>query len=245
MEENKIYIVGTPIGNLEDITLRAIKTLNLVDVILCEDTRVTQKLLNHLEIKNKKLISYHKFNEKEKIDYIFSLFEQNQKIALVSDAGMPKISDPGFILIEKANELNIKLEIIPGPNAAISSFVLSPFYGTFSFLGFLKDKSSQRQKELAELIPGNYIIYVSPHKLIATLEDLDSVFGDQVDVFLSKEITKMFEKHFLGNPKEILAQLPEVIKGEYTLCFKIKQEQKIKQKVNKYQKFSKAQQRDF
>ncbi|WGI36315.1 16S rRNA (cytidine(1402)-2'-O)-methyltransferase [Mesomycoplasma lagogenitalium] len=236
---NKIFVIGTPIGNLKDISLRALETLKEVDIILCEDTRVSFKLLSHYDIKDKKLISYHKFNEKEITNKIIEYFNSGHKIALISDAGMPKISDPGFSLIKKCNELKINLEIIPGPTAFVSSFVISPFEGSFTFLGFLKDKSSQRIKQLKELNEGIYIIYVSPHKLIATINDLELVFKEKIKIFLSKEITKLYEKHYYGNAKEILEQLPESIKGEYTLCFKYENEKIKKEKVNKYQKFSK------
>ncbi|UWD33932.1 16S rRNA (cytidine(1402)-2'-O)-methyltransferase [Mesomycoplasma molare] len=239
MFNNKIFIIGTPIGNLKDITLRALETLKEVEIILCEDTRVTSKLLNHFKIENKKLLSYHKFNEKEMISKIFNLFHEGKKIALVSDAGMPKISDPGFWLIEKCYEENIQLELIPGVSSFVSSYVLSPFNGHFTFLGFLKDKSSQRTKQLENLNEGIYIIYVSPHKLISTLIDIDKVFGNDVKIFLSKEITKLYEKHYFGSPKDIMQNLPSTIKGEYTLCFKFEKPKEIRIKKNKYEKFSK------
>ncbi|WP_436359010.1 16S rRNA (cytidine(1402)-2'-O)-methyltransferase [Mycoplasma sp. 480] len=239
MNQNKLFIVGTPIGNLKDITLRALETLEMVDIILCEDTRVSLKLLNHYNIKNKKLISYHKFNEKEITNKIMDYFLENKKIALISDAGMPKISDPGYFLIKKCYELNISLEVIPGPTSFVSSFVLSPFEGNFTFLGFLADKSNQRQKEFKSLTKGNYIAYVSPYKLVATLKDLQTIFNQEIEVFLSKEITKMHEKHYFGTVESVLNSLPEVIKGEWTICFKYKKHTEKRQKINKYQQFSK------
>ncbi|VEU59376.1 16S rRNA (cytidine(1402)-2'-O)-methyltransferase [Mesomycoplasma neurolyticum] len=235
MEKNKIYIIGTPIGNLKDITLRALEILNEVDIILCEDTRRSLQLLNHFNIKNKKLISYHKFNEKKIANFITNLFnDENKKIALISDAGMPKISDPGHILIKKCHELKINLEIIPGPSAFVSAYVLSPFEGNFTFLGFLKDKSSQRIKQLTALDEGVYIAYVSPYKLLKTLEDLEIVFKEKIKIFLAKELTKIHETHYYGTPNEIINFLPETIKGEYVMCFEIATQKEKKVKENKY-----------
>ncbi|WP_033161049.1 16S rRNA (cytidine(1402)-2'-O)-methyltransferase [[Mycoplasma] collis] len=237
---NKLYIIGTPIGNLKDITIRALETLNEINIILCEDTRNSLKLLNHYNIKNKKLISYHKFNEKKISSFILELFKKEKKIALISDAGMPKISDPGNILIKKCHELNINVEIIPGPTAFSSSYILSPFEGNFTFLGFLKDKSNQRQKELKNLNEGIYIAYVSPYKLKKTLEDLKLIFENNIEVFLTKEMTKLYEKYYFGTPEKILEQLPEIIKGEYTITFEIKSLKIKKIKENKYKHLVKA-----
>ncbi len=222
MADKKIYIVGTPIGNLKDITLRAIETLELVDVIACEDTRVTKKLLNHFEIKNKSLISYHDKNEKNSAKGIISLIEQGKKVAVVSDAGMPVIADPGFEVIRQARENKIDIEVIPGPSAqttvaAISG--LSPFY---KFIGFLSPKTGKRKNELKAMSNGTYITYVSPYKLESTLLDIIEVFGKDTQVFLAKELTKLYEKTYKGTVEEVYNVVKNNVKGEYTLAFEVK-----------------------
>ncbi|MDZ7293747.1 16S rRNA (cytidine(1402)-2'-O)-methyltransferase [Mycoplasmopsis pulmonis] len=220
----KIYIVGTPIGNLSDITLRALETLKKVDYIACEDTRVSKILLNHYQI-NKPLFSYHKFNEKAKLNYIFELIELGNDVALISDSGMPVISDPGFLLIREAKKKNIEFEVIPGVSAFTMAFVKSSFPLPFSFLGFLNDKTGKRKNELKKLVAGiSYISYVSKYKLIQTLKDLKEVFALNVEVFLTRELTKKFENDYSGTIDEIIEQLGQNIKGEFTLIFFIKQD---------------------
>ncbi|TPI01160.1 16S rRNA (cytidine(1402)-2'-O)-methyltransferase [Mycoplasma struthionis] len=228
----KLYIVGTPIGNLEDITIRAINTLKSVDVILCEDSRVSQKLLKHYEINNKTIISYHNFNEKQISPKAIKLINENKNIALISDAGMPLISDPGFELIKAAKENNIDIEIIGGPTAMVHALIKANFASKFTFLGFLKDKSGARQNELKELGYGTYVAYVSPHKLLATLDDFEVVFENNVQIYLIKEMTKMFETSYEGSPQEIKNLLGDNIKGEFTIVFNIIKPKHVK--VNKY-----------
>lgn len=238
MSNKKIYLVGTPIGNLKDITFRALEILQTVDYIAAEDSRTSQKLLNHFGIK-KKILPYHKFNEQQAANKIIQLALQDYTIALISDAGMPLISDPGYHLVQETRKAGIDLEVIPGPSAFVAAFSLSGFTTPFTFLGFLKDKSTQRLQQIQTLLPGVYIIYVAPHKLLATLTDIDQVFGNQAQISLSKELTKKFEKHFFGTAAKILTTLPESIKGEYTLCLEIKALTEKKVKVNKYAQFSK------
>ncbi|KUH47187.1 16S rRNA (cytidine(1402)-2'-O)-methyltransferase [Mycoplasmopsis meleagridis] len=233
---SKIYIVGTPIGNMKDITYRAIEILKEVDLIACEDTRVTKKLLDYWNIK-KKLLVYNKFNEKNSAKGIINkLNSENINLALVSDAGMPLISDPGFDIIKEARNNNIEIELIPGVNAAISTFVLSAFASEFIFLGFPKEKISQREKQIRSFVENYaYIFYVAPHKLLYFIDEIDKIWNDRAQIFLAKELTKMFEKHYTGSPKEIKKLLEkETIKGEFTLVLKLKTHKRIK--VNKYAK---------
>ncbi|MGX9339665.1 16S rRNA (cytidine(1402)-2'-O)-methyltransferase [Mycoplasma sp. 332] len=233
--EFKIYIVGTPIGNLEDITLRAIRILNEVEIILCEDIRVSKKLLNNFKITGKKLISYHKFNEKELAPRVISYILSGKKVALISDAGMPCISDPGFNLISEANKNGIFVDVIGGVTAFTHAFIKSNFGSTFNFIGFLKDKSGERINQLKKINEGVYVAYISPYKLISTLKDFDEVFSKKVDIYLCKELTKLFEKDYRGTPNEIIKLLEnEPIKGEYVIVFNIKKEKHIK--INKYAK---------
>ncbi|MBU4693135.1 16S rRNA (cytidine(1402)-2'-O)-methyltransferase [Mycoplasma sp. CSL7491-lung] len=233
---SKIYIVGTPIGNLKDITLRAIETLQNVDIIACEDTRVTFKLLSKLNILGKKLITYNAHTESNSAKGIIKLVEGGQNVALVSDAGMPVVSDPGFDLIKLAREKNIDLEIIPGVSAVITAFAGSSFSNNFTFCGFIKDKTIQRVHELEKLTVGTYIYFVSPHKLLKTLEDIDSVFKGLEQLCLTKELTKIYETWDFGTASELLSKYQELdsIKGEFTLVLNIP---KVKrEKVNKYKK---------
>ncbi|MEE3928555.1 16S rRNA (cytidine(1402)-2'-O)-methyltransferase [Mycoplasmopsis ciconiae] len=228
---SKLYIVGTPIGNLKDLTFRALETLQKVDVIACEDTRVTSKLLAHYNIEGKKLIKYDNFNEKNSSKGICKLIvEQNLDVALVSDAGMPVMSDPGFELIRSAKNSDIDVELIPGVNAAISAFVMSSLDNTFTFLGFIKDKINSRKIQLESLAQGTYIFYVSPHKLLETLKNIDETIPNN-QVFLAKELTKLYEHFYSGSAYDIHEELStlDAIKGEYTLVLKIP-----KTKKNKY-----------
>ncbi|AXE60767.1 16S rRNA (cytidine(1402)-2'-O)-methyltransferase [[Mycoplasma] phocae] len=232
---NKIFIVGTPIGNLEDISIRALNTLKASDIILCEDTRVSQKLLRHYDIINKKLISYHNYNEKTLAPKIINMILDHQKVSLISDAGMPCISDPGFEIINLAKINNIEVEVIGGPTALIHAVIKANFSSEFSFIGFLKDKTQARQNYLKSLDFGTYVCYVSPHKLEATIADFDLVFGDKVRLFLIKEMTKLYEKTYEGNPADVLKQIRlDSQKGEYSLVFKINKPTHIK--INKYPK---------
>ncbi|PZV99878.1 16S rRNA (cytidine(1402)-2'-O)-methyltransferase [Metamycoplasma auris] len=230
----KLYVVGTPIGNLEDITLRAIRILSESDIIVCEDIKVSKKLLNHLNIQNKQFISYHKFNERKIASKIIEYILSGKKVSLISDAGMPCISDPGFNLIEEAKENNIFIDVIGGVSAFVNAFIKSNLGSTFSFLGFLKDKSGERINQLKKLTEGVYVAYVSPHKLINTIKDFEIVFGNEIKIYLCKELTKLHEKDYFGNPSQILFDLEnENIKGEYVICFLIKKPKHIK--INKYE----------
>ncbi|MES2059994.1 MAG: 16S rRNA (cytidine(1402)-2'-O)-methyltransferase [Patescibacteria group bacterium] len=222
------YIVPTPIGNLEDMTLRAIRVLKECDLILCEDTRETRKLLNHYEIKTMTQ-AYHAQSKLSKIDSIIAMLADGRNIALVSDAGTPAISDPGSLLIKKIREhFSLgnsipKLEIIslPGPSALTSAFAASGITGgEFTFLGFLPHKKG-RETLFKEIADGDraYVFYESPHRLLKSLESLQK-FAEGKRVFVAKEISKIYEEYFKGSAEEVLsffAKNPDKLRGEFVV----------------------------
>jgi 16S rRNA (cytidine1402-2'-O)-methyltransferase len=188
-----LYICPTPIGNLEDITLRVIRILKEVNFIACEDTRVTQKLLNHYDISTK-LISYHKFSEKQKSSYLIDLLKEGKNLALVSDAGTPLISDPGFQLIKLANENNIKVVPLPGPSAVITA--LSASYleeSCFAFLGFIPRGKKEKEELLSKYKEINLAFYEAPSRLIKSLEEISNILGNRMAV-VARELTKIYEE---------------------------------------------------
>lgn len=218
MKKGTLYIVATPIGNLDDITLRAIKTLQEADLIAAEDTRHTLKLLNHLEI-SKPMISYHRHNEETKSNVLIEKLQEGQNIALVSDAGTPGICDPGEEVIKKCIELGINIVPIPGACAMINSLICSGIdTKEFTFLGFLPLNKKLRKKKLEEIEKENktIIIYEAPHKLETTLKDLQKVLPQDRKVTLAREITKIHEEFIRGNIDEII-QKAENLKGEIVL----------------------------
>lgn len=197
---SKLFLIPTPIGNLADITARSISTLSKVDYILCEDTRRTVKLMNHLNIK-KKLKSFHKFNEHSKIKNIIDDLKKGLTIGLVSDAGSPGISDPGYLIVKNCLESNIEVESLPGPTALIPALIVSGIpCERFTFEGFLPIKKG-RKKRLEELSREirTMVFYESPHKILKTLNDLKIYLGDQRKVSVSKELTKIHESTIRGN----------------------------------------------
>lgn len=214
----KLFIVGTPIGNLEDLTLRALRVLKEVDMIAAEDTRHTGILLHHFEI-SKKQVSYHKFNEAKRIEEFLQRFAQGEKIALVSDAGMPGVSDPGERLIRECVAAGVDVEVVPGPSAVLHGLVASglkitPFY----FGGFLPVKGGVRQKELKAALERNCtsVYFESPFRLIKTLEDSLVVLPTR-DVCVARELTKKFEEVKKGKPEEVLAHFRlNRVRGEIT-----------------------------
>jgi len=219
MENNstQLYIVPTPIGNLEDITLRAIRILKEVNTILAEDTRVTGKLLNHLEIK-KPLLSYHNFNEHQIVTNIIKRIKEGELFALVSDAGTPAISDPGFLLVRECLKNDIKIECLPGPTAFVPALVKSGLPSdSFIFEGFLPQKKGRHTK-LTSLSNENrtMIFYESPMRVLKTLEQFKEYFGNERLVSVSREISKIHEETINGSIDEVLAKLKEKssIKGE-------------------------------
>ena len=213
----KLYLVATPIGNLEDITLRAIKVLKSVDIIAAEDTRHTLKLLNHLEIK-KPLISYHRHNEEVKTTVLIDKLLEGNNIALVTDAGTPAISDPGEEVVKQAIENNIEIIPIPGACALINALIVSGFdTKQFSFYGFLPINKKNRKAKFDELIKerNTIILYEAPHKLLNTLKDIFKYLGN-VNVVLAKEITKIHETFIRGKIKDIIDDI-ESVKGEFII----------------------------
>ena len=213
----KLYIVATPIGNLEDITLRAIRVLKEVDLIAAEDTRHTLKLLNHLEI-SKPLISYHRHNEDVKTDILIHKLQEGQNIALVSDAGTPGICDPGEEVIKACIECGISVIPIPGACAMVNALIVSGIdTKEFIFLGFLPLHKKLRKEKLVEIKSANktVILYEAPHKLNTTLKDLKEILGNR-QVVLAREITKIHEEYIRGTVEEILAK-SETLKGEMIL----------------------------
>jgi len=190
-----LYICGTPIGNLEDVTVRLLKTLQQVDLIACEDTRHTIKLLNHYEIK-KRLISYHEFSGPEREHYIIQELEAGLNVALVTDAGMPGISDPGQELIGRVIAAGLPLQVIPGPTALTCGLVLSGLEtSVFAFQGFLPSRSRERRLALQKLMTEErtLIFYEAPHRLQSTLEDMQNILGDR-PAAVCRELTKIHEE---------------------------------------------------
>ena len=213
-----LYVVATPIGNLEDITLRAINVLKEVDLIAAEDTRHTLKLLNYFEI-SKPLISYHRHNEETKSDVLIEKLQDGKNIALVSDAGTPGICDPGEEIIKKCIELEINIVPIPGACAMINSLICSGISTKeFSFLGFLPLNKILRKKKLEEIEKSNktIIIYEAPHKIETTLKDLKQILSSERKIVLAREITKIHEEFIRGNIDDLIKRV-EDIKGEMVL----------------------------
>jgi 16S rRNA (cytidine1402-2'-O)-methyltransferase len=219
MAKGTLYIVSTPIGNLEDITLRALRILREVDWVAAEDTRYTGLLLKHFNIQ-KPLTSYFEGNEMKKREFILSKLKQGNRIALVSDAGTPGISDPGFRLIQLVIENEIPVVPIPGPSAVITALSISGLpTDAFLFKGFLPHKSKKRRDLIKQLeeIKETLIFYESPHRLSETLRDILDLFGDR-EMVLTRELTKMYEEVLRGKVSEIQTQMRErKLKGEITL----------------------------
>ena len=213
----KLYLVATPIGNLEDITLRAIRILKEVDIIIAEDTRQTLKLLNHLEI-SKPLISYHRHNEEIKVDSLIEKLQQGSNIALVSDAGTPVISDPGEIIVKEALKSDIEIIPIPGACALINGLIASGIDAKeCCFLGFLSLNKKMRKEKLEEIRNENktIILYEAPHKILNTLKDLQEILEDR-QIVLARELTKIHEEFIRGTINEILEKYKEP-RGEHII----------------------------
>jgi len=216
-----LYIVATPIGNLEDITLRALRILKEADLIACEDTRQTQKLLNHYDIK-KKTVSYHEFNELTRAAELVKDLEEGMKIAVVSDAGMPGISDPGFRLVTLAVRHHIPVVPIPGASAFVTALAASGLpTDSFRFSGFLSPKTGQRRTELEAIrnSPLTQVFYEAPHRIVETLADIVAVMGGSRHVVIAREVTKLHEEFLRGRADDLLEQLKarDGVKGEITL----------------------------
>lgn len=218
-----LYVVATPIGNLEDITLRAIETLKMVDTIVCEDTRVSSTLLNRYEIK-KPLISINEYNEEQTIFAILKKLE-SQSIALISDAGTPLISDPGYKLLASAKKKGFRIVPIPGPSAVITALSASGLpTDKFVFLGFLSRTPSKalRSLELTKYLEATVVLYESPHRVLQTLKSIQEVFGD-IEVTVARELTKKFEEIYAQKISQILKEYASKNpKGEFTILFSTK-----------------------
>ncbi|MGZ4963721.1 MAG: 16S rRNA (cytidine(1402)-2'-O)-methyltransferase [Limisphaerales bacterium] len=214
-----LYLVATPIGNLEDMTLRAIRVLKECDIVAAEDTRRTGQLLKHFEI-SKPLLSYFQFNEAKRSEEILQRLRRGEKVALVTDAGTPGISDPGERVVKAAIAAGFKVEPIPGPCALVAGLTASGLpCDEFHFVGFLPHKSGQRRNLLEKLkmIPGTLVFYESPYRVIKMLEELADIFPDR-QVVLAREITKKFEEFLRGNARDLLTQLQQrSIKGEFVV----------------------------
>jgi 16S rRNA (cytidine1402-2'-O)-methyltransferase len=216
-----LYLVGTPIGNLEDISLRALRILKEVDLIACEDTRQTSKLLNHYGISTR-TISYHQHNELTRSAELIMHLEQGHSIALVTDAGMPGVSDPGFRLVSLAVRHKVPVVPIPGASAFLSALVASGLpTDAFVFRGFLPVKLGQRRKMLEEIksSPRTQIFYEAPHRLLGTLEDIVDVLGPHRRVVVAREVTKIYEEFVRATAAEVIEEFKkrDEIRGEITL----------------------------
>ena len=204
-----LFIVATPIGNLDDITFRAVEVLKSVDTVLAEDTRHSKKLLLHLDI-SKPIRAFHEHNEREKTKAIISEIHSGKSIALISDAGTPLISDPGYFLVAQAKKEGLKVVPIPGPSALITALSASGLASdSFTFLGFLPSKQTARVKLLKSLVgrTETSIFYESPKRILATLTDMHRIFGDSREVCLAKELTKVFETIQTGSIPNLIDYL--------------------------------------
>ncbi len=224
-----LYLVPTPIGNLRDITLRALDVLKEADVIACEDTRHTHKLLAHYEIK-KPVVSYHDHSDEAKTHELVARLEKGETIALVSDAGMPLISDPGFPLVRDAIRKGIRVEALPGPFAGVTALAASGLPAeTFYFAGFLPQKSAARKRKLADLIerPETLMFYESPYRVDKVLAEMAEIFGDR-EAVVARELTKKFEEIVRGPLAELVPRFSEKTnKGEFVILVSGKDRKKV------------------
>lgn len=215
----KLYLVPTPIGNLDDITLRAIKVLQMVDIVLAEDTRTTQVLLKHLGLE-KRLWSHHKFNEHAAVESVVETILGGETVALVSDAGTPGISDPGFLLVRTCLEHGVEVETLPGPTAFVPALINSGFAcDRFCFEGFLPQKKG-RSKRLQQLLVESrtMIFYESPYRLVKTLTQFAELFGADREAAVSRELTKKFEENVRGTLQELIDHFSAgEVKGEIVI----------------------------
>ena len=217
-----LYIVGTPIGNLDDISFRALKVLNSVDVIACEDTRHSKHLLSKFSI-NKKLISLHKHNEEKKSNFLIKEIQSGKEIAYISDAGTPGISDPGSYLVKKALEYKIKVVPIPGASSITTAFSAAGIIATqFNFYGFLPNTDSKSRKAIKQFYESQFtsIFFVSPHRVLKTLEILKEIYGLNQKIFIGRELTKLYETIYKENLKDLLFKFKNEknnLKGEFVI----------------------------
>ena len=214
-----LYLVATPIGNLEDITLRALRTLKECDVVAAEDTRRTGQLLKHFEI-SKPLLSYFRFNEARRSEEILDRLKRGEKVALVTDAGSPGISDPGERVVRAAIKAGLRVESVPGPSALVAALTASGLATEeFHFIGFLPHKPGQRRKKLEALkaFQGTLVLYESPYRIERLLAELTELFPER-EVVLARELTKKFEEYLRGKAAELLALVQtRTLKGEFVV----------------------------
>ena len=220
----KLYVVGTPIGNLKDITFRALEVLQSVNFIACEDTRRTSILLNHYKIEGKKLLSYYEPKESVQVPKIIKLLEK-EDVALVTDAGTPSISDPGYKLIRACIEKGIPVEVIPGPSAVITALVGSGLpTDRFTFVGFLPKKGLNNfLEELKAYKDSTIIAFESPNRVVKSLEAIKETYGDNTTVCIARELTKLHEEYIRGRVVEVLEELSKrgEIKGEVVILWRM------------------------
>lgn len=222
MQTGTLYIVATPIGNLKDITLRAIEVLKSVDLVLCEDTRITGKLLNHFEI-SKKMVVVSDFNEEQRVQEVISNLKNGMNIALVSDAGTPLVSDPGFKIAREAIVRKIGVETIPGPSAAIAALTISGLpTDKFMFIGYLSKKDGKRRiqledlKNVSDVVKTTFIIFESPYRIVKTLNSIEEVLGD-IDIVVCRELTKLHQEILRGKVSDVSSTIKP--KGEFVILF--------------------------
>ncbi|WP_244833975.1 16S rRNA (cytidine(1402)-2'-O)-methyltransferase [Clostridium sp. BJN0001] len=230
MGNGKVSLIPTPIGNLKDITFRAVETLEAADYIAAEDTRQSLKLLNHFNIK-KPMLSYHKFNEQGKGNKIIELAKSGSKIAIISDAGTPGISDPGSVIVTKCIEENVDFEVLPGATAITTALVYSGLDTTkFLFRGFLPRENKERKQIIDEISSNKetLIFYEAPHRLLSTLSYLNETFGNR-NIAVCRELTKIYEQIFRGNIQQSIEYFSEnKPKGEFVLVVEGKTDEEIK-----------------
>ncbi|WP_345244264.1 16S rRNA (cytidine(1402)-2'-O)-methyltransferase [Pontibacillus salipaludis] len=238
--QGELYIVPTPIGNLEDITYRALRILSEVDEIAAEDTRQTKKLLTHFDL-HTPLTSYHEHNKYNREEYLLQALQSGKRIAIVSDAGMPGVSDPGFEIVKRAIEEDISVVVLPGANAALCALVGSGLDTTrFSFYGFLPRKKKERKEELERLSKdaGTLVFYESPHRLKEMLKALYEGFGDR-QVVLARELTKKYEEYIRGTASEVLEWAhTEQVRGEFCIIVEGRQSQEVESESNWWDELS-------
>ena len=229
-----LYVVATPIGNLQDITLRALDVLRNVDYIACEDTRQTIKLLNHYEIK-KKLVAYHKFNELSKSNFIIDDLKKGMDIAIVTDAGTPCISDPGYILIRKAREEGINVFALPGASAVVSALSVSGIDTTnFAFIGFLPTDNTKFNEEIdriKDLSINTFVLYESPKRIVKLFNKLITIF-ESANVYIASDLTKIHERGFYGKIEDVYEQIKNdanIEKGEYAIVIEKKDKKVVEE----------------
>ena len=214
----KLFIIPTPIGNLNDISTNQLNALRKSEVIFCEDTRVTKSFLNKIDIETPKLLSYHKYNEKERESTITNIFNKYQNIGLVSNAGAPTISDPGYFIVNKAREMNVQILPIAGPSALINLLMATGIkYDSFTFIGFIKKKKDKIIHDLENANKDIVVFFESPNRILSTLKILEESFPNSYLV-IGRELTKLHETFYYGNPNSLLKTVKP--KGEFAIMFK-------------------------